>query len=155
MRHIRVQDGTTTWVAVCLTGITCLLAVVLIYSSGALNHQPSRAELARQEAAATQEATLESQWRPWVTSAENIALISACLAVPLGIGLGTIRLIRGTCVLWPSRDARKLRHARRGILLGAQRGADEQYTTHDDGGGIPRAGNHPMPTQPSYDLYVA
>jgi hypothetical protein len=109
---IRIEDRTTT-------RLGCALAAALVVGTGLLLaallsvahafDQPSSSQLRRDEAAALQKAALDAAWQPWATAAENVALVSLCLAVPVGISLASFVVIRRTRVMWPAEE----RHAHR------------------------------------------
>jgi hypothetical protein len=73
-------------VIVVLGSVVAAATLVLALSSFTnLLNRPT--EGARAEAAARQQAALDAAWRPWTTAAENLAVVSLCLAVPAGIAL--------------------------------------------------------------------
>jgi hypothetical protein len=77
------------------TGVCIAVALgLLLYGRGGLSQSP-RQELAHQEAAARQQADLDHAWRPWLTGAENLMVVTLCMTVSLGIaglGLAGVRL---------------------------------------------------------------
>jgi hypothetical protein len=96
MCRIRIEDRRDPRVGAHIVGTTLLLVllVVIVCSVAAFLHGPSHTELVSEEAAARQQAALDSAWRPWVTGATNLAGLSVCLAVPIVIGLSTYMGIR-------------------------------------------------------------
>jgi hypothetical protein len=100
MARIELRERRATRGLVALgTGFFIAVALgLLLPVKGGLN-QPSRQELSRQETAARQQADLDNAWRPWLTGAENLMVVSVCVTASFGIaGLGVagIRLfVRG------------------------------------------------------------
>jgi hypothetical protein len=85
VRERRVTEGLVTLG----TGLCVAVALGLLVSARGGPDQPSGQDLARQEAAARQQADLDRAWRPWVTGAENLMVVTLCVIVPCGIaGLG-------------------------------------------------------------------
>ena len=90
MARIELRERRATEGLVALgTGICVAVAIGLLVSAKGGQDQLSRQELARQEAAARQQADLDRAWRPWVTGSENLVVVSLCVTVSVGIaGLG-------------------------------------------------------------------
>ena len=90
MARIELRERRATEGLVALgTGICVAVAIGLLVSAKGGQDQLSRQELARQEAAARQQADLDKAWRPWVTGAENLVVVSLCMTVTFGIaGVG-------------------------------------------------------------------
>jgi hypothetical protein len=105
-RTIRLEDRTSLGTVL---GGSLAAAIMLILALSSVAHlldRPTSAEVARAEAAARQQAALDAAWRPWTTAAENLAVVSLCLAVPAGIALAGAVVIRRTGVLSPSSERR-------------------------------------------------
>ncbi|MDB5067533.1 MAG: hypothetical protein JWM18_3967 [Chloroflexi bacterium] len=109
MGSIRIEDRTTTRLGCVLAAALAVVAILLValLSLAHAFDQPSSGQLRRDEAAALQKAALDAAWQPWATAAENVALVSLCLAVPVGISLASFVVIRRTRVMWPAEE----RHA--------------------------------------------
>ena len=97
MARIELREQRATRGLVALgTGFCVAVALgLLVPVRGGLD-QPSRQELSRHEVAARQQADLDNAWRPWVTGAENLLVVSLCVTASFGIaglGLGGVRLV--------------------------------------------------------------
>jgi hypothetical protein len=109
VESIRIENRTTTRLG-CILAAALVVAAIVLAALLSLTHafdQPSSSQLRRDEAAALQKAALDAAWQPWATAAENVALVSLCLAVPIGISLAGFVVIRRTRVMWPAEE----RHA--------------------------------------------
>lgn len=120
MESIRIENRTTTRLG-CILSAALVVAAIVLAALLALAHafdQPSSSQLRRDEVAALQRAALDAAWQPWATAAENVALVSLCLAVPVGISLASFVVIRRTRVMWPAEE----RHAHRPATVKAGQG---------------------------------
>jgi hypothetical protein len=120
VESIRIENRTTTRLG-CILSAALVVAAIVLAALLALAHafdQPSSSQLRRDEAAALQRAALDAAWQPWATAAENVALVSLCLAVPIGISLASFVVIRRTRVMWPAEE----RHAHRPATVKARQG---------------------------------
>jgi hypothetical protein len=120
VESIRIENRTTTRLG-CILSAALVVAAIVLAALLALAHafdQPSSSQLRRDEAAALQRAALDAAWQPWATAAENVALVSLCLAVPVGISLASFVVIRRTRVMWPAEE----RHAHRPATVKAGQG---------------------------------
>ncbi|MEA2614811.1 MAG: hypothetical protein QOE72_594 [Chloroflexota bacterium] len=120
MESIRIENRTTNRLG-CILSAALVVAAIVLAALLALAHafdQPSSSRLRRDEAAALQRAALDAAWQPWATAAENVALVSLCLAVPVGISLASFVVIRRTRVMWPAEE----RHAHRPATVKAGQG---------------------------------
>ncbi|MDB5068085.1 MAG: hypothetical protein JWM18_4519 [Chloroflexi bacterium] len=140
MARIEVREQRATRGLVTLgTGFCMAVALgLLLPVKGGLD-QPSRPELSRQEAAARQQADLDSAWRPWVTGAENLMVVSLCVTASFGIagmGLAGVRLfVRG----------------RRPTTGGLSSGNQEVRDDRPQPQGSDRTGSGPAATRPRSD----
>jgi hypothetical protein len=96
MARIELREQRATRGLVALgTGFCVAVALGLLVPVKGGLEQPSRQALSRQETAARQQADLDNAWRPWVTGAENLMVVSLCVTASVGIaglGLGGVRL---------------------------------------------------------------
>jgi hypothetical protein len=107
VESIRIEDRTTTRLGCILAAAALVVVALLLTGFLSLAHafdQPSPTQLRRDEAAALQKAALDAAWQPWATAAENVALVSLCLSVPVGLSLTSFVVIRRTRVMWPAEE---------------------------------------------------